>query len=813
MQLLAENFRKLEERDKKLGGIRSNWSSSLGDKLKSARRSSKRISNYAMHKFGEGQENLKKKLKRPGKERLGEGLMRDTHSDTEEETLKKSGTPLLFSLSASTQNLSSKLESGQCPADTPTKNLPPPKPPRTFKVKNVHDLSLDDGEELEEDNFSADVFSAIKQVGVVYTRSFNSGIANGCIPCPPSATSTPVVEGGNLIMRSESSPQLSLSAISPSVIGSEDASSNRNSIPETPAARLQTISEDSTDSPHAHAEHPCVDERALSMSPLPHSSPIVTQDDRLVRSAPMRKKLPPILRIATSPTDSSAATLTSAYSSSNGHVPTSLDLSSTTPPKTASTPETTNPMRFSMLSLASAEYYSAESSDASKHNSASPSPELLAKSIGSTDDAAYTNSPFQSGVGGERGVVGPLSYEDVKECERDVRLSSGLSVEDESFNTPPSSPTPPNVNQSIAALCAGHMTSSFATNDRVTTTATLNTGHVMSMDDAARDHEISSSTLEDVDAISADNSEVGHVTNDPRQDDAILVHGNSVDGSVIIRVVETSKPKLQTEDSLDQEMDLLFSEVPETLAETDPVPSKASVRKRSRSLSDSDTPPACGDEEGGGGDGGDKQCPTSKDDKSETKYGVEEAVRSRAATAPAQQKLNMRRKSFANSNFKSADERKGESGRGGDKFFETDCGLEERSQSASDSLVSSFSIKDLEDILGGNASHGFLSQHSGKIVSDGQQKKEENEGGMVEVEVEVTPDVDEGSEGGEEGGDEMFELSLKRLTLIIPDSVAPAVVRGLALLVDMKKFSIYMYTCSLPLPVALSVYLSLSLSL
>ena len=539
-----------------MGGAKSNWGSSLGDKLKIARRSSKRISNYAMSKFGEGQDSLMKRLKKPVKDRGGrEMLTRDTLSDTEEDTLK-TGTPLLFSLSASSHNLSMGGESVQS-LEIP---VPPPKPPRTFKIKSLYDLTLDDEDEDEEDlldceenNFSSDVFSAIKQVGVVCTTSPDSGIGNGRIPAS-STPSTLNVEG-NVMIRSESSPQLSRFSLTPSLNVNKDPCSNRNSVSESLAVRLQTISEDSTDS--AHIEKLGSDEH--NISPLPHSSPIVTQEDRLVHSAPLRRKHP--LTSHTSMDNSAAA---SVYSNSNGHAADmSLDLSLTTLSKAELSPTPELTKHFSMISITSAEYYSAESSDVSKPNSVSPSPDLFTKSLESRDDGTYFDIPFQYGVGGEGCVVRSASCGGTRRSgEGTDILSPSLSMEDESFNTPPSSPSTPSPNANGHVTTTDNAEGSHVTNDVNSSVVVEIMKPELQMDSSPANGHLTTT----------DNAEGSHVTNDVNssvvveimkpelQMDSSPANGHlaitdNVEGSHVINgvnssvVVEIMKPELQMENS------------------------------------------------------------------------------------------------------------------------------------------------------------------------------------------------------------------------------------------------------------------------
>ena len=119
MQLLAENLKKLEKSGKLKNWGNTNFGDKLGDKFKSARRSSKKIAGYALSKLG-GQSTILRRGKRSPKSKEG---VREVHSDTEEgDEMSTSSTPLLQSMSTSTHNLTLSA-------------VPPPKPPRTFKTK------------------------------------------------------------------------------------------------------------------------------------------------------------------------------------------------------------------------------------------------------------------------------------------------------------------------------------------------------------------------------------------------------------------------------------------------------------------------------------------------------------------------------------------------------------------------------------------------------------------------------------------------------------------------------------------------------
>ena len=399
LHLLAENFKKIEREKEKRTSARGSWAN-LGDKFKIAKRSSKKISSYAVSKIGEGQESFMRKFtRRKHKDRPS---VRESLSDTEEDNLNTQSTPLLFSMSASTQNLSTAYL------------YPPPKPPRTFKTKNLQDLVSeypdDDFEEeisFPEDDFSGDVFSAIKEVSKVFDN-----FANGHIPTTTSS----------LITRSESSPQLSHSRHNGDL-----------------TVKLQTISEDNVDGPHLN--------RMLSESRENSSSlPATPDDDRLVQSVPLRRKSIPI------PPTNDDSDLSVPSTCPNSDVSDCIVSPKKHDDSTSDHEDVTN-SRFSVLSTTSAEFYSAESSDGS---SVSPSPDLL--------------NPFMS----------PLQH---KEADSNTRVLSSLSVDEEKFNTPPSSPNPMarvptdctttleptcmEYNDSTATLRAGDMTQSEESNSTI----------------------------------------------------------------------------------------------------------------------------------------------------------------------------------------------------------------------------------------------------------------------------------------------------------------------------------------------------------
>ncbi len=403
------------------GGRGHSWGSSIGDKLKMAKKSSRKLSSYAKSKLGEGQESLIKRWRKSG----SGSHYRDAHSDTEEETGTQT-TPLLFSMSASTQNLSS---SSLGPSSAYTSKAPPPKPPRTFKTKQLKDLiaseedddvSLSDSVSKEEDDFSMNVLTAIKEVGVAYSLDAGDvSVGNGCIPDVRNGN-------GNCIMRSESSPQLSVKTQN----GNEDSETS---------PRLHTISEDNIDSfvvedktNNDRSNNSFLHHSSISCPSGPVSTPpalgLLQDNDRLVQSVPLRRKtlLMPLTSVddsdvsLTYPSGTSGvcSTITTGGSDATSTTITGgSDVCSTT--TTGSSDATTAldssfNKRFSILSTTSAEYFSAESSEGSKSDSFSPSPELIVRT---------SSLPLS-----------PLS-----QCGRDDVISS-MSIDDESFNTPPSSP-------------------------------------------------------------------------------------------------------------------------------------------------------------------------------------------------------------------------------------------------------------------------------------------------------------------------------------------------------------------------------------
>ena len=147
MALLAENYKKLE----KSGKLKS-WN--LG-KLKTSKRSP-----FMLGKFSKSYQALNRRF-RSEFSRSKYTVDREAHSDNEDSDLS-SAMPLLHSHSAHSLN-------------------PPTKPPRTFKQRKL-DLTGDgDGSPSlfdSSNNFSRDVLSAIKEMGVVYTSTEDEGKEN-----------------------------------------------------------------------------------------------------------------------------------------------------------------------------------------------------------------------------------------------------------------------------------------------------------------------------------------------------------------------------------------------------------------------------------------------------------------------------------------------------------------------------------------------------------------------------------------------------------------------------------------------------------
>lgn len=140
MALLAENYKKLEK-----SGKLKNWSIT---KIKTPRKSS---FTQLSGKFSKSYQALNRKFRADSTKSAKSSMERDAHSDNEDP--ESSATPLLHSKSASSY-------------------IPPTKPPRTFKQRKL-DLTGDgDAENVllyneENDDFSGDVLSAIREMGVV----------------------------------------------------------------------------------------------------------------------------------------------------------------------------------------------------------------------------------------------------------------------------------------------------------------------------------------------------------------------------------------------------------------------------------------------------------------------------------------------------------------------------------------------------------------------------------------------------------------------------------------------------------------------
>ena len=148
MMLLAENLTKLE----KSGKLKS-WEKIKGG----ARRASLR---FSLGRFGSSSPTGLMNRKRSKQEKKERALF-ESHSDLEDDddSFESSSTPLLHSVSAN--------------------NLAPPKPPRTFKTK-VLDMDTDDslleggeGKKLSQDENSefAEVLLAIKKMGTLYSET------------------------------------------------------------------------------------------------------------------------------------------------------------------------------------------------------------------------------------------------------------------------------------------------------------------------------------------------------------------------------------------------------------------------------------------------------------------------------------------------------------------------------------------------------------------------------------------------------------------------------------------------------------------
>lgn len=368
LEMLAHNLKKLE----KSGKLKS-WGGSqkLGEKIRStARRSSKRISAYAKNKLNEARDKL-----RP-KERAV--ISREVHSDVDDEEMTTTSTPLLYSMSASTHNLSS------------TYSSPPPKPPRTFATKHLSSASLsdEDSDLLKDSGDFSDILSAIKEMGVLYKStssleeldSETAVIPNGLIH----------ESGSSKIKKSESSPQLSHNKLSktdePATIKSKG-----NSPRLTP---LNTIDENLSSRQEQSSDNLIVSNTSIDLALGVVESPPKDKynEERLFSSVPLRRKK--LLAASTS-----FDTGTFALADNDSEVPAS---------ETTTFDES---KRFSILSTTSADFFSADSSEASdsKLPSVSVSPEIPPDTPSGPDH---------------------------------LRVPSSCSA-DECFSTPPSTPTLP----------------------------------------------------------------------------------------------------------------------------------------------------------------------------------------------------------------------------------------------------------------------------------------------------------------------------------------------------------------------------------
>ncbi len=766
LHALAENFRKLEEK-KKSSGSHGNqlkpasWGA-IGDKLKSARRSSKKISNYAMNKFGEGQESIMKRLKKTGRDRASREILRETLSDTEEEPTKGNSS-LLYSLSASTHNLSSSGKNKKS-------SVPPPKPPRTFKETKLQDLNHDDDggdmndglgevslEFAEDDNLSSDLLTSMPSLVRNSSVTDDQSLANGLLPSTSSSSS--LSSGAQFITRSESSPQLSHNRICRS------ESSNSNFLSESP--RLHTISEDNSDTPHSVCDG-VTNHISLAISPLPHASPVISPAPRLSNSVPLRRKLKTNPQ-ATSEDDSSI-TLSAAYCGSDSFIQSPLD---TSLPKMESTPEPRNNSsldnRMSFISVTSAEYFSAESLDGgSKPNSASPSPDFQSDKLKLSlspipppttegEDASSDNNAKQCAKDG-----------DGTGDARDVRLNSSLSVDDESFNTPPSSPCPsstpsPHMGRAAISLAVYKAQEGQALGGM----ATLKAGHVISKkegkatsenlgrrdldgvnssDDVNFNKQESNSTLKDYSAgnvsVKTDENVAVVVNHTPGVTDEDGKSSTSKVNGALGRPVEQDDPVLKQEDEYDShvtisvversvsrgdETDSVFSSSPVTptaaSASPIPVPPKRIKRRRSSTMSNT-------------------SCDTLPVRGSKNKW-----------------------KQVEKTEAKSKDDN-----------FDTEHKI------PSDSLVSSFSEKDYEDIFSSIISKNTAQMHTGLEESGssrGNPEDAQEPSPEVEVEIggrEIKLEDDKGEDLVEEVApveQQVVEEDLKDWTIIIPDSVHP----------------------------------------
>ena len=424
MQLLAENLKKLEKSGKLKNWGNSNLGDKLGDKFKSARRSSKKIAGYAWNKIG-GQGTILRRGKRSPKSRKEGG--REVHSDTEEgDELSTSSTPLLQSMSASTHNLTLNA-------------VPPPKPPRTFKTKVLGQVAnqcpIEDDEEGggllsmgTEDDFSTDVLNALKKVSSVLDQSKAEGEEEGEGKMATTSDTTVILNGRlpsitsddleySFVKRSESSPLLSQAASSSS--RDEELGSNSPDL-------LQRSS-------HSIGLQPIAEAKGETLE--------VTDGGRLVSSVPLRRKAvsTPLVTasLPTSHSFTSAAEIKDdAMEVKGDNTEVEGDAAEVEGEDIAEIEEDddlgefmdesalgdTNRLdkRHSMLSVTSTEFFSAASSEA---NSTTTSPDFLRHGIISPPTAAVSSTLL-----------------DVDENRE--RMTSSTSADEEYFSTPPSSPNP-----------------------------------------------------------------------------------------------------------------------------------------------------------------------------------------------------------------------------------------------------------------------------------------------------------------------------------------------------------------------------------
>ena len=422
MQLLAENLKKLEKSGKLKNWGNSNLGDKLGDKFKSARRSSKKIAGYAWNKIG-GQGTILRRGKRSSKSKEGG---REVHSDTEEgDELSTSSTPLLQSMSASTHNLTLSA-------------VPPPKPPRTFKTKVLGQVAnqcpIEDDEEggglmsmSMEDDFSTDVLNALKKVSSVLDQSKAEGEGEGEGKMATTSDTTVILNGRlpsitsedleySFVKRSESSPLLSQA-----VSSSRDEESGSNS-PDL----LQRSS-------HSIGLQPIAEAKGETLE--------VTDGGRLVSSVPLRRKAvtTPLVTasLPTSHSFTSAAEIKGdAVEVKGDNVEVEGDAAEVKGEDIAEIEEDDDlgefmdesalgdtsrlDKRHSMMSVTSTEFFSAASSEA---NSTATSPDFLRHGIISPPTTAVSSALLDQDKNRER-------------------VTSSTSADEEYFSTPPSSPNP-----------------------------------------------------------------------------------------------------------------------------------------------------------------------------------------------------------------------------------------------------------------------------------------------------------------------------------------------------------------------------------